>query len=211
MAREISATLLADGSVRPADSRAEILRVARELFVAQGFAATTTRELAEGLGFTKAALYYHFRTKDDLLSALAEPIIERLRTLVTQTPLRATASGRRALLAAYIDVAAADLDLIRVLTQDPSVTRRPATAEHAALSERMLQLLSGRSEPDTTQRARARAALGAIRAALVQADPDDDPRLIRTAALAAGCGALGIAEPAHPARPSLALGTALAD
>ena len=190
----------ADG-VLAIDTRAQILGVARELFVTQGFAATTTRELAERLGFTKAALYYHFRTKDDLLSALTAPLVERMRALVTGTPLEATSSARRAVLAAYIDIAAADLDLIRVLTQDPSVTRRPATTEHDALSERMLQLLSGHARPDTTQRTRARAALGAARAALVHADPGDDDEVVRAAALSAACGALGVAAPTRAGVP----------
>ena len=47
------------------------MEAALDLFAEKGFAQTATRELAERLGFTKAALYYHFRTKDDLLAALA--------------------------------------------------------------------------------------------------------------------------------------------
>jgi hypothetical protein len=39
------------------------------------------------------------------------------------------------------------VDLLRVLTQDPSVARRPASATHAALEERMLQLLAGHEAP----------------------------------------------------------------
>ncbi|MDT3438114.1 MULTISPECIES: TetR/AcrR family transcriptional regulator [unclassified Pseudofrankia] len=195
-----AATALTGGVTPPAGTREQILSTARELFVSQGFAATTTRELAERLGFTKAALYYHFRTKDDLLKALAAPFVEQMRALVTGTPLSAAPSARRALLAAYVDIAGADLDLIRVLTQDPSVTHRPATAEHADLSRRILQLLSGQAEPDTAARARARAAVGAIWAGLVHADPDDDPTAVRAATLAAACGALGIPAPStrHP-------------
>lgn len=180
------------GRVAAADTRTQVLSVARELFVAQGFAATTTRELADRLGFTKAALYYHFRTKDDLLAALVEPIIAQLRRLVTDSPLRRSAAARRALLAAYIDIAASDLDLVRVLTEDPSAARRPATAEHAAHYQRMLHLLCGHEKPDTTERARARAALGAIRDALIRAEEDEDPEILRAAALDAACGALGL-------------------
>lgn len=180
------------------DTRSQIMSVARELFVAQGFAATTTRELAERLGLTKAALYYHFHTKDDLLSALAAPLVRQMRALLTDTPLSPTTAARRAVLSTYIDIAAADLDLVRVLTQDPSVARRPASAEHAALHERMLQLLSGHENPDTTERARARASLGAIRAALFEAGPDEDRESLRAAALAAACGALGVPGPARP-------------
>jgi AcrR family transcriptional regulator len=51
-------------------TRERILDVALELFVANGFDKTSLREIADELGFTKAALYYHFRSKDDILLAL---------------------------------------------------------------------------------------------------------------------------------------------
>jgi hypothetical protein len=40
-----------------------------------------------------------------------------------------------------------------------------------------------------------RAALGGVRAALLRADADDDATVVRNAAIAAGCGALGIPTP----------------
>jgi AcrR family transcriptional regulator len=172
-------------------SRARVLQAALDLFAERGFAATSTRELSERLGFTKAALYYYFRTKDDLLAALIQPVLDQLTALITQTPVRPSAAARRAVLAAYIDLSIAHVDLLRVLTQDPSVARRPASATHAALEERMLQLLTGHDAPDLTERIRARAALAAIRGALMHAG-DGDPALVRVAILAAACGALGI-------------------
>src|ERR1700761_1037616 len=177
------------------ESRDRVLQVALELFAEQGFAATSTRELSERLGFTKAALYYHFRTKDDLLAALIQPVLDQLTALITQTPLRSSAAARRQVLAAYVDIGTAHLDLLRVLTQDPSVTRRPVSAAHISLQDRMLQLLAGHEGPDLTEQIRARAALAAIRGALVHADPADDPAVIRAAILAAACGALGIPGP----------------
>lgn len=190
------------------DTRAKILQVALELFAEQGFAATSTRELSERLGFTKAALYYHFRTKDDLLSALIQPLLDELTELITQTPLRPSAAARREVLAAYIDIGTAHLDLLRVLTQDPSVTRRPVSVKHAPLQTRMLQLLAGHENPDTTEQIRARAALGAIRAARLHVDPADDPTLIRAVILTAACGALGIPAPRKPDRNLLPAGAA---
>ena len=177
------------------DTRARVLQAALELFAEQGFAATSTRELSERLGFTKAALYYYFKTKDDLLAALIQPAIEQLTALITQTPVRASAAARREVLAAYLDLNASHVDLLRVLTQDPSVARRPASAVHAALEERMLQLLAGHEAPDLTEQVRARAALAAVRGALVHAVPDGDPVIVRAAILAAACGALGIPAP----------------
>jgi len=45
------------------DTRQRILDVASELFVERGYDATSLREIAERLGVTKAALYYHFASK----------------------------------------------------------------------------------------------------------------------------------------------------
>jgi AcrR family transcriptional regulator len=188
------------------DSRARVLQAALDLFAEQGFAATSTRELSERLGFTKAALYYYFRTKDDLLAALIQPVLEQLTTLITQTPVRASAAARRQVLAAYVDLSIAHVDLLRVLTQDPSVAGRPASATHAALEERMLQLLAGHDAPDLTEQIRARAALAAVRGALLHTDPGGQPEIVRTTILAAACGALGI--PAPAARDRQAAGTA---
>ncbi len=52
------------------NTRERILDVALDLFIQQGFDGTSLREIAEQLGVTKAALYYHFESKDDILMAL---------------------------------------------------------------------------------------------------------------------------------------------
>jgi AcrR family transcriptional regulator len=51
-------------------TRTRILDVALDLFVEKGFDGTSLREIAERLGLTKAAIYYHFASKDDILMAL---------------------------------------------------------------------------------------------------------------------------------------------
>jgi AcrR family transcriptional regulator len=52
------------------DTRERILDVALDLFTEKGYDKTSLREIAERLGFTKAALYYHFPGKKDILLAL---------------------------------------------------------------------------------------------------------------------------------------------
>ena len=51
-------------------TRDRILDVALDLFTTQGFDGTSLRQIAERLDITKAALYYHFESKDDILMAL---------------------------------------------------------------------------------------------------------------------------------------------
>lgn len=51
-------------------TRERILEVALDLFIRKGYAATSMREIAAPLGISKAALYYHFPSKADMLMAL---------------------------------------------------------------------------------------------------------------------------------------------
>jgi AcrR family transcriptional regulator len=60
------------------DTRARILDAARGLFADRGYAGTSIRDLAEALGMTKAALYYHFPGKAEILLALVEPVLDEL-------------------------------------------------------------------------------------------------------------------------------------
>jgi AcrR family transcriptional regulator len=181
-------------------TRARILDTALELIAEKGFASTSTRELSERLGFTKAALYYHFRSKDDLLAALIAPALSDLAALVDDATPRPEPAVRRELLSRYVELVATHRNLIQVVSSDPSVARRPTLDFSLELYERLSQLLSGDEHPDTSQRAFVRAALGAIHAVLLHTRPDDDLDVVREAARIAGARALGI--PAgSPRRP----------
>ncbi|HMK98534.1 MAG TPA: helix-turn-helix domain-containing protein [Acidimicrobiales bacterium] len=61
-------------------TRERILDVATDLFIEKGYDKTSLREIADRLGFTKAALYYHFPSKEDILGALHQ----RLHSLVDE-------------------------------------------------------------------------------------------------------------------------------
>ena len=49
--------------------RSDLLRAAARLFVEKGFAATTTRDIADAVGMRSGSPFYHFRSKQDLLQA----------------------------------------------------------------------------------------------------------------------------------------------
>ncbi|GAA4401112.1 TetR/AcrR family transcriptional regulator [Tsukamurella soli] len=53
-----------------AQTRREVQRVALDLFTAQGYEATSLREIAAALGINKASLYYHFPNKEAILRSL---------------------------------------------------------------------------------------------------------------------------------------------
>ena len=74
---------------RRTDTRSEIQRVALTRFTQDGYDKTSLREIAEDLGVTKAALYYHFRTKEDILESLVTDVgasIEELLAWVQSEP-----------------------------------------------------------------------------------------------------------------------------
>ncbi len=58
--------------------RQRIIEVALEAFASRGFEATTTSEIADTLQMTGPALYHYFRTKEELLFACMEHILELL-------------------------------------------------------------------------------------------------------------------------------------
>uniref|UniRef100_A0A7C1FHP3 TetR/AcrR family transcriptional regulator n=1 Tax=Caldilinea aerophila TaxID=133453 RepID=A0A7C1FHP3_9CHLR len=64
------------------DSREMILQAAQRLFVERGYPGISMRKIADAVGVTKAALYYHFRDKEQLFLALLENVLEELSTLI---------------------------------------------------------------------------------------------------------------------------------
>ena len=64
---------------RPALSRAAVLDGAVALADAEGLGAVTVRRLAAALGVTPMALYWHVATKDDLVAALADRVLDAVR------------------------------------------------------------------------------------------------------------------------------------
>jgi AcrR family transcriptional regulator len=77
-----------DGSVK--GTRDKILAAAYELFYRHGFVRVALDEIADKAGVTKRTLYYHFRSKDDLLAAALEEhsklALARIRTWYTTLP-----------------------------------------------------------------------------------------------------------------------------
>ena len=63
------------------DTRDRILDVALDLFIEQGYDKTSLREIAERVGVTKAALYYHFSSKEEIIRTLVHPLYDALGPL----------------------------------------------------------------------------------------------------------------------------------
>ena len=149
-------------------TRQRILVIAGELFVRQGYAGTSIADIAGQLGTSKAALYYHFKSKEEILEAL---LVEPLAALAR---LADRAAGERPspedLLGALIDLTLSSGPTIATCGNDPSVmwvlkdqARRHALEEKVEL---ILAVLAG-DRPSPGRLIRARAALAVAKEATV--------------------------------------------
>ncbi|MFE0256727.1 TetR family transcriptional regulator [Streptomyces sp. NPDC059010] len=141
-------------------TRQRILDAASVLFAERGYSGTSMRDLAQHLGMTSAALYYHFPAKEELLSALVGPVVEALDQFAEQAEgaefnqemmvrgiIAALENSGRTLQAIATEPAA-----LRILVDRHDLGRRLARLE---------RLIAGTDDPEMMLR--CRCALGAIR------------------------------------------------
>ncbi|MBQ7303699.1 MAG: TetR/AcrR family transcriptional regulator [Alphaproteobacteria bacterium] len=64
------------------ETRKAILQSALDTFYEKGYSKTTFDEIAKRIGFTKGAVYWHFRNKPDLVTAIINDYIESQATYV---------------------------------------------------------------------------------------------------------------------------------
>ncbi|TDB78162.1 TetR/AcrR family transcriptional regulator [Micromonospora sp. KC721] len=146
-------------------TRARIQAVALELFTEQGYEKTSLREIAERLGVTKAALYYHFKSKDEIVSSFVEDRLRRMDELIVWAERQPIGPAtRRALLARYAD----DLftneqsSVMRFFEQNQTVLKSLAAGQQ--MRERMLRLADAlaRGHDDPASHLRATLSLFAV-------------------------------------------------
>jgi AcrR family transcriptional regulator len=149
----------APGRAGATDTRQRLIDVAVELFTRHSFAGTSLQMIADELGLTKAAIYHHFRTREQLLAAVLEPMLAELRAVVESSEMRRTANARAGhMLSGYATLAVQNRRLVAVLAADPSVaTVLQERAEWGDLIKRQLALLA---DVDT-------GPAGAVKAAMV--------------------------------------------
>ncbi|HLX88935.1 MAG TPA: helix-turn-helix domain-containing protein [Acidimicrobiales bacterium] len=171
-------------------TREEILATALDLFLAQGYEATSLREIAERLDITKAALYYHFPAKEQLVVELTRQFLNDLADLVA-TARAEPLSERRArlteLLSAYLDLLIEHQQVIDLLSRNPATQNHPDVGLRARnLIEALRTELAG-PDAKAEDKLRVACAMGAISsvAMLPVMDGERVRALILGAALAA--------------------------
>ena len=58
------------------ERKKEILDIAEELFTAKGYDNTSTADIIERVGIARGTMYYHFKSKEEILDALIDRIIQ---------------------------------------------------------------------------------------------------------------------------------------
>ena len=164
-------------SARRGDTRGRIQHVALELFAEHGYERTSLREIAGRLGVTKAALYYHFKSKEDIVRSFTEDYFGRLDALIAWgRDQRPTARTGHELLDRYIAIVMEGNEVFRFLERNQASLRNSDG--------------SGDSDSGKQQRfEQFRPRLSAL--AEIIAGPDAAPRsrIRATAALFAASGA----------------------
>ena len=101
-------------------TRRRILEVALELFSRQGYAGTSIRDIAEQMEMTKAAVYYHFPSKEELLADVLSPAMARVNRVLDEHDA-AGDTGSRALVTALVEVIAEVGPQVVMMMSDPAV------------------------------------------------------------------------------------------
>lgn len=64
------------------ETRSRILDVAARLFTEKGFNGTSVRDIAAELGISNPSLYYHFKSKSEILAELMAEPLERVENAI---------------------------------------------------------------------------------------------------------------------------------
>ena len=149
-----------------------IARLALDRFRVDGFVGTSIADLAGALGVSKAAIYYHYRSKDALLHRLIDPVLDVIDACIhdhTTTP----SPTPRQMLGAYLSVLIAHREVVPLIATDVAVLNHPTIGPRLRTQNQQLRTLLVAPDTSISARLRAEAALGGIWRPLI-AEPSLD-------------------------------------
>ncbi len=162
------------------DTRARIVAIALELFSEHGYERTSLREIADRLGVTKAALYYHFKTKEDIVHGIVETTAAPIDELIVWGREQSwTPEVRDELIRRFAAGMAERAPLLRFFQENqPALRDLPAGQE---FRDRMIALVRLVHGPGATfeDRLRAMMSLFTINSALFLLYQDKRPEVDR--------------------------------
>ncbi len=168
----------ADGRRKAGAARERLLSVALGLFTRHGVSGTSLQMIADELGVTKAAVYFQFQTKEDIVLAVISPVLDDLARVAEAAESRRTPAARRdAALTGLVDLIVTHRRIAAILRSDPAVGDViRGHPEMQALTERIGGMLRG---PDPDPGTRVAAAMVGGGLMMLGTDPtltdlDDD-------------------------------------
>lgn len=171
-------------------TRGRIQDVARELFAQQGVQRTSLQDIADKLGLTKPALYYHFTSREELVRSILEPLIDTGENFIAGYEDRTDVDVVE-LLEGYFDFHYRHRrDLMLVVTELTTLAELGLIDSLLAWRDRLGRLVFG-PKPTLAQSTRAVVAFGGLQDCCLQF-PDAPYAELRTAVIAAALAALGI-------------------
>jgi len=184
------------------DTRQRIIDVAVSLFTRHSFAGTSLQMIADEMGFTKAAVYHHFHTREQLLGAVVEPLFGQVRPIIEQAEAQRSRNARAEhMLTGYADLAVRHRALMSVLAGDPGVIDMlRAQGDFGDLINRQIKLFAD-LDPGPGGLVKAAVVLAGIAGAALPSsvlDLDDDA--LRQHFIEAGRRTLGLRTPRRPSR-----------
>jgi len=159
---------------RRGDTRERIRKVALELFGERGYDDTSMREIAARLGVTKAALYYHFKTKEEILGSVVEDMAAQIDELAGWARAQPVSPGAReeALSRLVALVRGSWRPLARVAQENRAALRRLEAGERLRERGHVLFSLFDDGSGDLESRLRGRLAVTAIIMATLESPED---------------------------------------
>ena len=166
------------GGVRRTPAQSRILHAALDLFADYGVSGTSLQMIADAVGVTKAAVYHKFKTKEEIVIAVAEMELATLENALEAAEAQADSVGaRKVLLTEVVGMAVERRRWVRALQNDPVMVR--LLGEHEPfrnLITRLYAILLNEAD-DTEARISAALFSGAIAGTVINPlvdDIDDD-------------------------------------
>lgn len=167
------------------DTRTRILDTALSLFTEHGFVGTSLQQIADSAGLTKAALYYHFSSKDDLLEALVKPAVNDLEHLLDAYADSGTKPAeRRRFLEDYLDYLLRQRRLLAFVVRDLATLGHPALATGSPRRRARVNAMLAGGHLDFNEQIRVAMAFQGLSSVIAQY-PDADATALRQALLEA--------------------------
>jgi AcrR family transcriptional regulator len=154
-----------EGPTPRTDTRVRVQQVALELFAEQGYEKTSLREIAERLGVTKAALYYHFKSKEDIVHSFTEDYFAEFDGLLdwARTQPRGD-EARHEILDRYVSMVLTGHEVFRFLEQNRAAVQgmHDGKERFTRFRERLDGLVDVLVGPEANLRDRVRASTAVI-------------------------------------------------